>query len=376
MQYFAFGGPNGANPMGGMIADASGNFYGTTYNGGSANLGVVYEMSPAPTGAAEAVLYNFSGNGDGANPIGDLVFDSAGNLYGVTQYGGTASQGTVFELSPPASQGDPWTETVLYSFQGGASDGAQPVAGLVFDSGGSLYGTTSLGGIDGFDCNSGCGTAFELSPSATPGGVWTENVLYIFQSFRDGGVPMGPLVFDHVGNLYGTTYGGGFEGGTIFELSPPSQPGGQWGEAILHRFIRSEGIAPQAGLAFDLGALFGITTAGGKTGQGTVFTLQPPSVPGGNWTLAVIYDLIVPANAGSGVTIGNPHTLYAIVGRSDATTLLRISDAGGPVVVTTTELPGPEKFPDATLAIYNGALYGTSSGGGYLNNGTVFKLSH
>jgi uncharacterized repeat protein (TIGR03803 family) len=152
VQQFFFNGANGSHPVGGVIADAEGNLYGTTLEGGSTGRGVVYELSRASNGeAVDTLLYNFTGSGnggDGGQPRGNLIFDDAGNLYGVTQFGGVSNQGTVFELSPPSSPGAPWIETVIYSFQGSPSDGARPATGLVLDSTGNLYGTTSLGGIN------------------------------------------------------------------------------------------------------------------------------------------------------------------------------------------------------------------------------------
>jgi uncharacterized repeat protein (TIGR03803 family) len=381
VQQFNFSGANGSDPTGGVVVDSLGNFYGSTYVGGTSRLGVVYEISPTSnSGATETVLYNFTGssNRDGANPRGDLIFDNAGNLYGVTQLGGTLNQGTVFELSPPSSQGAPWSETVLYSFQGPASDGAQPVAGLALDGAGNLYGTTSLGGVGSENCDGGCGIAFELSPPAAQGAAWTETVLYFFQGGGpgnigdDGSNPLGRLIFDQMGNLYSTTsMGGSIGGGTIFELSPPAQSGGAWSEAILYSIGEGGSGAPQAGVTWGPnGALFGTTLFGPGSG-GAVFRLQPPSKPGGNWSFAVIYA----ASTGifSGVTISNPHTLYGITGADDGTVVFQISNADGRVTVTT--YGGVSGFdPGATMIIYNGAMYGTTEGGGYKNNGTVFRL--
>ncbi|MGO9126696.1 MAG: choice-of-anchor tandem repeat GloVer-containing protein [Terriglobales bacterium] len=164
-----------ADPFGGLIADTAGNLYGTTNLGGSSNYGSVYELSPPTSNAGwrETDLYSFGDGDDGGFPYGALVFDAAGNLYGTTAGGGSSAClcGTVFELSPPASPGGSWTLTSLYSFVGG-NDGAQPHAGLVFDRTGNLYGTTSIGG--GFCGSQGCGTVFELSPPEVPGGAWTE----------------------------------------------------------------------------------------------------------------------------------------------------------------------------------------------------------
>jgi hypothetical protein len=165
---------------------------------------VLATVSSASAGWNEQVLYSFQGIPDGSVPVGGIVFDKAGNLYGATTDGGSKSCasagqcGTVFQLAPPAHQGDPWTETVLYVFKGNASnDGATPVGGLVIDSSGNLYGTTAYGGTG--DCvllgsKLGCGAVYELSPPAQKGGAWTETVLYSFPSAKQGYFPNGDLV--------------------------------------------------------------------------------------------------------------------------------------------------------------------------------------
>src|SRR5579863_3712465 len=167
----------------------------------------------------EKVLYSFQGGTtDGALPAGGVVFDKAGNLYGATTQGfgfcPPAQCGSVFQLAPPAKQGDPWTETVLHVFTGNVNgDGDTPAGGLVIDSLGNLYGTTAYGGTG--DCvllgtKVGCGTVYEMTPPQTKGGKWTETVLYSFPSPKQGYLPNGNLVFDAAGNLYGATeFGGG-----------------------------------------------------------------------------------------------------------------------------------------------------------------------
>ena len=174
-------------------------------------LAVVLMLATAALAATEKALYRFTGGNDGANPRGGLVFDSSGNLYGTTTYGGGTNQnrlcanygcGVVFELSPNSGGG--WSETILYSFCSatGCTDGAQPEAGLIFDAAGNLYGTAGGG------ANAG-GVVFELSPNS--GGGWTESVLYNFCSLTncaDGQLPSGAVTFDLAGNLYGTTGGG------------------------------------------------------------------------------------------------------------------------------------------------------------------------
>ena len=340
-------------------------------------MGVVYEINPAVQGkAAETVLYNFAGNGDGANPIGDLVFDPSGNLYGVTQFGGTSNQGTVFELSPPSAQGGAWTETLLYSFQGMPSDGAQPAAGLIFDGAGNLYGTTSAGGIDSGFCEGGCGTAFDLSPPSVRGGSWTENVLYFFQGDPDGAEPLGALIFDQTGNLYGTTFiGGDLGGGTVFELSPASEQGGAWSETILCKFTRESGGDPAAGLVFGSdGTLYGTGTAGGLHGDGTVFRLKPPLSQGGAWSLGVLHNFDGSRDGASpyaALTIGNSRTLYGV---NDAGFVFRISASGGAANFAVLYV-FDSSHPRTRLTLYNNALYGTTGSGGYKKDGTVFKLS-
>jgi uncharacterized repeat protein (TIGR03803 family) len=370
LEQFDFSGSNGKTPSGGVTADASGNFYGVTSAGGEFKAGVVYEIGPAPSGAPETVLHSFSGsNGDGANPIGDLIFDGVGNLYGVTQFGGSSDFGTVFELSPPSSPGGAWTETVLYSFQGIPSDGAQPVAGLAFDSAGNLYGTTSRGGVDNAYCdgNGGCGTVFELSPPSLPGGAWTETVLCFFQGEQDGNEPMGGVIFDQAGNLYGTTYLGAYNdgnGGTVFELSPPSGPGGAWSETTLLTLKSADGGRPEAGLTLGPGgALFGTASSGGLYGGGTVFKLEPPSSPGGHWSFGAVYNFA--PNAGvpaASITFDNPNTLYGTSSGGDGGGVYQISTSGGTVTYTYYYLG---TGTTAGVTLYNGALYSTSVAGGH-----------
>ncbi len=377
---YNFDGANGGNPEGGLVVDAAGNFYGDTYNGGSSKLGVAYELSPESGNKVnETVLHNFTGNGDGANPIGDLVFDNVGNLYGVTQLGGAAGLGTVFELSPPSSQGGEWTETVLYSFQGIPSDGSQPAAGLVFDGAGNLYGTTSLGGFNGNDCNGGCGTVFELSPPATPGGTWTETVIYFFQGFNDGSDPLGAVIFDQAGNLYGTTfYGGGVQiGGSVFELSPPSHSGGNWTETLIYTYTGGNGAANfEGGLALGpRGALLGTSTFGGQYSRGTVFRLEPPSTQGGPWAYGTLHDFTdSQGSPHAGATVAG-ETLYGTTaGGGVSGFVFRISSAGNTITYTPIYQFGGDSKSVARVIVYNGSLYGAIVGGGYKNNGAAFQL--
>jgi uncharacterized repeat protein (TIGR03803 family) len=289
------------------------------------------------------VLYDFNPP-TGYFPVGDLIFDSAGNLYGTTAWGGLISQncefdcGVVFELSP---SGGGWTYTVLYYFTGG-SDGGEPGGRLTLDAKGNLYGTASIGGTVGGPCSStGCGTVFELSPS---GGNWTFAVLHSFTG-SDGTDPVTGLTPDGAGNLYGTTSSGGSGGdGIVFELVPS---GGTWTFSTLYNFTSySDGVSPFSDLAIDsVGNLYGATLRGGSSkpsclggnGCGTVFELSPS---GGSWQFSLL------------------HTFQGIKEGAKA---------------------GDGIYPWGALAMDSaGNVYGTTYEGGKTCNscnGTVFKLS-
>ncbi len=263
----------GVGPNGALARDASGTLYGTTAGGGYDGAkckkfygcGVVYKL----VGGNEQVLYKFQGQSDGQEPNGGLILDKSGNLYGTTYRGGGDGKGrpgTVFKVTPSGS------ETVLHRFGSSNSDGKLPTAGLVMDNKGNLYGTTSEGGVDGYNapgykCVESCGTVFEV----TAAGV--EKVLYAFKGFKagDGAAPFASLIMDKQGNLYGTTYAGGEYGyGTIFKLTPAGQ------ETVLYSFVG----VPDAGnpvgrLLMDAqGNLYGTTSFGGKHDQGAVFELS------------------------------------------------------------------------------------------------------
>lgn len=190
---------DGGFPEGSLLLDAKGNLYGATSSGGPSFEGTVFEVA---TSGKETVLYSFTGGSDGGDPGAGLIRDSAGNLYGTTQIGGTAGFGTVFRLNPRGQ------ETVVYSFTGGA-DGAAPYGGsLVRDSAGNLYGVTPAGGDSDF------GVVFKIDATGT------ETVLHSF-SGSDGKIPYGTLALDKSGNLYGTTYeGGAYGGGVVFKIAP------------------------------------------------------------------------------------------------------------------------------------------------------------
>jgi len=192
---YTFAGPDGSQPFAGVILDSKGNMYGTTAQGGQYGFGTVYELSPSGGGWTEKVLYSFQNGSDGSTPIGGLIFDQSGNLYGAADNGGSGGGGTVFELTP---SGGSWTYSPLYSFTGGAQCG--PRASLVMDGSGNLYGTTYCDGANNK------GSIFKLTPSASG---WTQISLYDFTGGTDGSAPISNVIFDSAGNLYGTASRGG-----------------------------------------------------------------------------------------------------------------------------------------------------------------------
>jgi uncharacterized repeat protein (TIGR03803 family) len=208
-----------------LVADGAGNLYGTTSSGGIYSAGSIFEVSPPAVKGGrwtQKEVYSFGGYGtDAVGVTGGVVLDSAGNLYGAAG-GGTNSLGAVFELSPPATAGAPWTESILYNFKGGATDGSAPYAGVVRDPAGNLFGVTYTGGPGNCSfspSNSGCGTVYEISSST--GGTWTETLLHTFSGSSDGQFPYGGLTIDRHGRLYGTTQDGGAKGfGTVFRVLP------------------------------------------------------------------------------------------------------------------------------------------------------------
>jgi uncharacterized repeat protein (TIGR03803 family) len=251
-------------PLGGLIRDAAGNLYGP---GGAGGVGIVFELTLGIDGSwTEKVLHDFKANGtDGYIPRGDLLFGPSGNLYGTTEDGGANGYGTVYELKPRADGS--WAEEVLHSFANDGTDGYYPTANLILDHEGNLYGITT--GILPFG-----GVVFELTRGAD--GVWTESILHSFaKNGVDGYAPLGGVIFDRAGDLYGTTTrGGANDSGTAFELTPGS--GGVWTETILYNFDGGLTGGPYAAMIFDAhGNLYGTTLGGGVNNDGTVFEIKP-----------------------------------------------------------------------------------------------------
>jgi uncharacterized repeat protein (TIGR03803 family) len=316
----------GSSLYGGLILDPSGNLYGTAEFGGTRNAGVVFRLSPQANGSwTETVLYSFNGGGqDGATPHDALLMDRAGNLYGTTIAGGggqcRTGCGIVFQLSPSASGS--WTETVLHRFAGG-TDGATPYSGVVSDSLGNLYGATSAGGPNQ------AGTVYKLARTGTGG--WNESVLYSFKGSPDGASPYAAPVFGRAGTLYGTTYGGGAGGeGTVYQLA--TQADGSWSETVLHSFHgAADGSDLFESLVMDAsGNLYGAAETGGSANWGVVFKLARNG--SGGWTGTIL------------------HTFLGVTAQDG-------------------------ENPNGLIFDASGNLYGTSVGGGVYNPGTIFKLT-
>jgi uncharacterized repeat protein (TIGR03803 family) len=255
---YSFNGTSdGANPYAGLVQDATGNLFGTTlYTGGfGLGYGTIFKLD---TSGKETVFHKFV-FGDGSRPYAGLVLDTAGNLYGTAQLGGASDSGTVFQVNPKGKA------SVLYSFTGDA-DGRNPYAGLVRDSAGNLYGTTPYGGDTQCFGGTGCGTVFKVT------GIGKQAVLHAFTGApADGAIPFAGLIEDAAGNLYGTTYNGGtFNFGTVFKLDTSGK------ETVLYNFVGSpDGAYPNAGLVRDAaGNLYGTTQFGGAIGFGSVFKVD------------------------------------------------------------------------------------------------------
>ncbi len=262
---FSFDGTDGQAGWDKLIFDAAGNLYSTSGSGGAYGQGTIYELKPNASGGwNEKVLHNFGNGTDGGSPQGGLIFDAEGNLYGMTTYGGASGYyGTVFELSPVAGGG--WKEKILHNFAGG-TDGANPFAGVIFDSAGNLYGVTYLGQ-----------TVFKMTPGA--GGSWTLKTLYTFdENETQGSGPWPTVTLDAAGNIYGTAqWGDPTNGGTAFEMRPATD--GNWSYTVLHSF----GISPGDGanpsftrvVVGGNGTVYGITWEGGAYGGGALFEIEP-----------------------------------------------------------------------------------------------------
>ncbi len=373
------GGNDGVGPQGPLILDAAGDVYGVTAEGGSdtecsGGCGTVFELVPSGTRWQGKILLNFpAAEGSYANPAAPLFRDTKGNLYGTTGQGGAqpCNCGEVYELTRAID----WTQTILYSFEGGTSDGAYPYSGLVEGRNGNLYASTQGGGL-----NSGSwGTIVELTPSS--GGTWTETVIYEFTFDRDGANPYGPLTLDTAGNLYGiTTSGGVYGGGTVFKLSPAN---GNWSETTLYAFTGGEnGYASSGGVVFDgAGNLYGTTTTGGYDLVGNVFKLTPAK---GYWNLSTVHNFTGGTDGGypNGKLVvdhsGNVYGTTTVGGAYEYGTVYELTSTNGEwgetVLHNFTNGPDGQDPYSGLTQDSSGNLYGAASGGPN-NYGLVFEVT-
>ncbi len=383
----SFKGTDGISPALTLVFDSAGNLYGVAAQGGSSNHGSVFELTPGSKGGwTEKTLLSFNGGSGGSTPVGGVIVDSSGNLYGTTKLGGAKGMGVAFKLSRSSS--GVWTEKVLHSF-GSGKDGQYPTASLVLDSESNLYGTTEGGGAFGNGTESTGGTAFKLAPGSS--GSWTETVIHSFGNGTDGAVPRANLITDSNGNLYGTTtLGGAFSVGTAFELKP--QSGGGWKETILHNFNpafnnnQTDGYKPYAGLTFDhSGNLFGTTVLGGYSSGGVVFELSPAA---GSWTETILYSfnwLSFETAPYSGVVFDASGHLYGtVIGKPNYPDIYGVVYKLTPQTGTfwiENDLYGFDRTHGAEpgvgyLAIdSSGNLYGATQFGGANQDGVVFKVT-
>jgi uncharacterized repeat protein (TIGR03803 family) len=354
---------DGANPYAGLFVDAKGNLYGTTEFGGDVDYG--YGIAFEVTGTGETVLHNFGKGTDGGFPYAGLVMDGKGNLYGTTTFGGGASEdGTVFRIDEKGR------ETVLYRFcpKNGCRDGETPVAALIGDAKGNLYGTTVYGGGAKRCGLYGCGTVFKMTETGK------ETALHIFTAGADGANPWAGLVMDAKGNLYGTTVGGGASNaGTVFKVSKSGK------ETVLYNFNAAmDGSGPLSGLVLDAkGNLYGTTVNGGASNAGTVYKL---SQKGEKTVLYSFTGGADGANPYAGLVMDAKGNLYGTTFAGGASsrfgTVFKVSHSGKETVLYSFTGGSDGANPYASLIMdARGNLYGTTYEGGDWGVGTVFQLT-
>ena len=338
------------------LTDVDGTLYGTTKYGGASNVGTVYSIDPS-TGA-EKVVYSFQNNGaDGANPVAGLI-NVNGTLYGTTLYGGVSGAGTVFSIT--ASTG---AESVVYAFQNNDADGNVPYASLIAVNG-TLYGTTLYGGA-----NDGAGTVFSVTPS-----TGAESVLHSFSNEDMGGDYPAAGLINVNGTLYGTaSLGGEFGNGAVFSINPST---GTY--AVLYSFGNGgDGNTPESNLIYVRGTLYGTTVSGGPSKVGTVFSVNPST-----GTEKVLYSFKNSGGDGKvpvGSLIDATDTLYGTTeggGASGVGTVYSINTSTGAekLLYSFKNKGGDGTLPIDGLMDFHKALYGTTTGGGTQNEGTVFKI--
>ena len=348
---YAFpGGTDGSWPRSGLIRDSAGNLYGADYYGGASGFGMVYRIDPA---GQEEILYSFTGGADGGQPVGSLIRDADGSLYGATNVGGVGS-GVIYKLDPSGN------ETVLHSFTGGA-DGAFPDAGLIQDAAGDLYGTASQGGTGNE------GMVFEVDKAGD------ESVLYTFRNTVGGTSPQSGVIRDSAGNVYGTTVEGGVAGfGTLFRIDAS-------GETILHSFNGlTDGEDPVGSLIRDAaGNFYGTVAFRGPTIAGNVFKLDTM----GNYI--VIYGFTGAADGGTpyaGVVMDSAGNLYGTTEHGgdpncNCGVVFKVSSSGLETVLHTFQFVDGESPATGLTLDPEGNLYGTTQNGGQNDDGVVYEIS-
>ncbi len=366
------GGTDGLSPEGRLIVDDAGNFYGTTNGGGTTcsestqGCGTVYTITP---GGQVTILYSFLGGSDGYTPRDGLLRDSDGNLYGTTSNGGESDLGTAFKLTPDG------TKTTLHSFAGG-NDGSTPNGDLVSDAAGNLYGTTVNGGTGrgGGPCLDGCGTVFKLTPAGQ------ESVLYSFLGVgqSDGAGPSGGLAIDARGNLFGSTFYGGNAAcdggcGTVFRITPRGRA------QLFYSFLGgSDGSGPNGNLILDrAGNLFGTTVAGGRRSHlsGTVFKLSRKGAHTVLYSFASGTDGNTPV---AGVVADSEGNLYGTTtsgGIAYHGTVFKVTPDGQETILHLFEAGADGFLPYSGVTLDGaGKLYGTTIRGGASDYGVVYTV--
>lgn len=310
---YSFTGANGDGciPLAAPIIGSNGTLYGATYVGGAYGHGAVYEVQPpaAPGGAwTESVIYSFTAAGSSSKTTSNLVMGSNGEIYVAAFGGGAFGGGALLELLPPAAPGGAWTGTLLYSFPIATG---QPTS-LIAGGKGDFYGTIAYGGTD----PSLAGAVFQVTPPAAPGGTWTETLLYNFKGSADGSTPNN-LILGPAGSLYGTTYGttvigkglGPFGVGTVYQLLPPASTGAIWTKTILQQFGTGMLHGPNSPLLLRNGNLYGTSST---PAGGVVFELQPPSTPGGAWTTISLHNFTNGDTPDGALVLNGKATLYGV----------------------------------------------------------------
>jgi uncharacterized repeat protein (TIGR03803 family) len=292
-----FNGKDGSSPQGKLLLDSIGNLYGTTFEGGAYDCGTVFQLAPVSGGQwMMTTLHDFTSGSDGCATMVGLTFDTNGNLYGGNTSGGADQAGVAFSMTP-ASNGQ-WTLTAIHAFSGVSGEGGGPTTSLVFDSKWNLYG----GNITGI---------FVLTPNGD--GTWTESSAYTFNSNPDGQAASGELTFDAAGNLYGTnTFGGKYwpTGGAAFRLTPGTSG---WSITVLHSFgLGNDGFYPYGGLVLDsAGNAYGTTGQGGLYGKGIVFKLARDA--NDHWTETILHNFTGGPDGGvpvAGALLDGSNSLY------------------------------------------------------------------